>query len=304
MTTTPVTVLMTVHNGGRYLRTAVDSVLAQTYRAFRVLIIDDASSDDTRDLLRSYEDPRVECVMLERNVGQTAALNLGLRRATTPWIARMDADDYSAPERLETQMALATREVSLGCIGTFAWVFRDDPQSADGVIEKPCDDAAIRRNFWRVIPLIHGTLIMRRELLLSAGGYDERYRYSADWDLYHRLLALCRAANIPRPLLGIRRHSNQKSFLTASVDENIAIFSRVLAADGCARRERAALRVSLSYTYISRARCDGAEGRFAELLRDLRRAVRWSPMTASKQLLVSVIPKRARAVLNLEGRGR
>jgi hypothetical protein len=307
MTIPAVTVLMTVHNGGAYLRTAIDSVLAQTYRAFRLLIVDDASRDDTRDIIRAYgarsislgapsraeprdDDARIECVMLERNVGQTAALNLGLRRATTPWIARMDADDYSAPERLEVQMALAAREGSLGCLGTFAWVFRQDPQTVDGVIEKPLDDAGIRRNFWRVIPLIHGSLILRRELVLSVGAYDERYRYSADWDLYHRLLARCRAANVPKRLLGIRRHPDQKSFLKASVDETIRIFSRVLAANGCARLERAALRASLSYTYMNRARCHRVEGRVGEMLRDVGSALRWSPATAGKQLLAPVVP--------------
>ena len=104
MTAPAVTVLMTVHNGGPYLRTAIHSVLAQTYRDFRFLIVDDASSDDTRDIIRSYDDPRVELMVLPQNVGQTAALNLGLRHAASPWIARMDADDYAAPSRLEEQL--------------------------------------------------------------------------------------------------------------------------------------------------------------------------------------------------------
>lgn len=305
MTVLPVTVLMTVHNGGPYLRTAIDSVLAQTYRAFRLLIVDDASSDGTPDIIRSYGDPRIECVRVERNVGQTAALNLGLRRAASPWIARMDADDYSAPERLEAQMALGAREASLGCLGTFAWVFRQDPQTVDGVIEKPLDDADIRRNFWRVIPLIHGSLIMRRELVLAAGGYDEHYRYSADWDLYHRLLARCRAANIPKRLLGIRRHPDQKSFLKASVDETIQIFSRALTTDGCARRERAALRASLAFTYVTRARCDHAERQLGEMWRDVGFALRWSPAAAGRQLLAPVIPGWTRAARRRhDGRSR
>ncbi|HBQ37544.1 MAG TPA: hypothetical protein DD714_00780 [Candidatus Omnitrophica bacterium] len=291
MTVPPLTVLMTVHNGGLYLRAAIDSILAQTYRAFRLLIVDDASSDNTPDIIRSYDDPRIDCVALPRNVGQTAALNLGMRRAASPWIARMDADDYSAPERLEAQMDAAAGDTSLGCVGTFAWWFRQEPEKAEGVIEKPLDDVGIRRQFWRVIPLIHGSLIMRRELVLSAGGYDERYRYSADWDLYHRLLSRCRAANIPRPLLGIRRHPDQKSFLNASVDETIRIFSSALASDGCTRGERAALRASLSWTYVNRARGHQGDGRFGGMLRDVGRALRWSPTTAGKQLLAPVVPR-------------
>src|SRR3989338_9985680 len=100
----PLTILMAVHNGAPYLRVAMDSILRQTYCTFRFLIVDDASGDDPRQLIGSYADPRVELLALERNVGQTAALNTGLHSCTSPWIARMDADDYSAPTRLEDQM--------------------------------------------------------------------------------------------------------------------------------------------------------------------------------------------------------
>lgn len=293
----PLTVVMAVHNGSRYLRAAMESILAQTFRAFRFLIVDDASTDDTRQIVRSYADPRLELLALPRNVGQTAALNVGLRHAASPWIARMDADDYAAPARLEAQMDALRREPSLGCVGTYAWLFRNDPQVMDGVIEKPLDDTSIRRDFWRVIPLIHGTLILRRDLMLDAGGYDARYRYSADWDLYHRLLARCRAANLPQPLLGIRRHPGQKSFLKASADETIQIFSRVLAAGGCARRERATVRDSLSFTYVQRAKSDWGEGKLGAMLADMGWALRWSPTAAARQLLSPIIPQRTRAFL-------
>ena len=83
MTVPPLTVLMTVHNGGLYLRAAIDSILAQTYRAFRLLIVDDASSDNTPDIIRSYDDPRIDCVALPRNVGQTAAPP---RRGSPGWM--------------------------------------------------------------------------------------------------------------------------------------------------------------------------------------------------------------------------
>ena len=100
------TVLMAVYNGERFLRTAVDSILNQTHSDFRFLVVDDASTDSTPELLRRIRDPRLEVFRLDQNVGQTAALNIGLRRAATPYIARMDADDYSAPHRLERQMSL------------------------------------------------------------------------------------------------------------------------------------------------------------------------------------------------------
>lgn len=292
MTAPVATVLMTVHNGAPYLRTAIESILAQTFQAFRFLIVDDASTDDTRDIVRAYgaRSTSIELLGLPRNVGQTAALNVGLRHAESPWIARMDADDYSAPTRLEEQMRMVDSVPGLGCVGTFAWVFREDPHLMEGVIEKPQDDAAIRRQLWRCIPLIHGSLIVRRDAIVEAGGYDERYRYSADWDLYDRLLPRCRAANVPRPLLGLRRHPGQGSYSWASLEENIQIFSRLLETTGRPAKDRAMLRESLSFTYCLRAAAQRREGRHGEAMRDLRRAVRWSPLMAGKQMVASLLP--------------
>lgn len=298
----PVTVLMAVRNGAPYLRTAIESVLAQTFQAFRFLIIDDASTDDTRDIVRAYgarsislgaasraesrdTDARIELVCLERNVGQTAALNLGLRHASSPWIARMDADDYAAPRRLAEQMQAVDADPSLDCVGTFAWLFRDDPRVVEGVIEKPLQDAAIKRQLCRAVPLIHGSLIMRRRAVLEVGGYDERYRYSADWDLYHRWLPRSRAVNLPQRLVGIRRHPQQDSYSRRAVDENLEIFSRLLASCRLGRRDRSMVRGSLSYTYMMRARLGMGEGKLKEMLGDVGSAVHWSPMMALKQFV-------------------
>ncbi len=294
-TGTGVTVLMAVYNGAPYLRTALDSLLAQTMPRFQMVIVDDASTDPTAALIESYRDPRVELIRLERNIGQTAALNVGLRRASTPWIARMDADDYAAPGRLEAQLRAIEQDATLGCVGTFAWVFSDDPRQVDDVIEKPTEDAAIKRQLLRIVPLIHGSLLVRRDLLLAVGAYDERYRYSADWELYTRLLPRCRAANIPQRLMGLRRHPGQGSFTRASLDENLQIFSRLLSQPGRAREDRAAIHSSLAYTYCARARASGASGRLGPMLSDLGRAVRWAPVTAVRQLAASAIPPRAQA---------
>ena len=280
-----VTVLMAVRNGCRYLRTSVESILAQTYQTFHVIIVDDASTDETRELVRGYADPRITLVCLERNVGQTAALNVGLRRAASPWIARLDADDYAAPDRLAQQMQAVDADPTLDCVGTYAWLFRDDPRVVAGVIDKPLQDAAIKRQMWRIVPLIHGSLLMRRETVLAAGGYDERYRYSADWELYHRWLPRCRAVNLPKRLVGIRRHPQQDSFSRRAVDENLDIFSRRLETRTEGPGVRSMIQGSLSYTYMVRAQLNLREGKAREAWHDLGSALRWSPATAVKQLI-------------------
>ena len=92
-----VSVLMTVYNGGKYLRQALGSVLGQSYRDFEFLIVDDGSTDGSRAVLESCRDPRVRIMCNPSNMGQTRSLNIGLRAAKGTFVARMDADDVALP---------------------------------------------------------------------------------------------------------------------------------------------------------------------------------------------------------------
>jgi Glycosyl transferase family 2 len=247
-----VTVLMAVRNGEPFLNVAIDSILRQTYRDFRFLIIDDASTDRTRELIRSYTDDRIELICLEKNVGQTAALSIGVQRLSTPWFARMDADDYSAPTRLEEQMRALNRDPGIGCIGTFAWVFQDDPAAAESIISRPENHDDIKRALLWDSPIIHGSIIVEKQKFLQAGGYKDQYRYCADLDLYDRLVPLCHTANIAKPLLGLRRHAGQGSQSPVAVEEGIDIYRRRLSTGKYSAEERRALRAALSLWFIRR----------------------------------------------------
>lgn len=295
------TVLMTVYNGARYLRTAVDSILGQTYRDFHFLIVDDGSTDDTRAIVRSYDDKRIELLCLDRNVGQTAALNVGLQRISTLWMARMDADDYSAPDRLEEQLRALEADRSLSCVGTFAWEFRDDPSVVDGIQTKPLHHAEISRVLLQGSPIIHGSVVASKDALLDVGGYNERYRYSADLDLYDRLLRKYLSANIPKPLLGLRQHGGQGSCSRVAVEESIDILSRRLSADGYSPSDRAIIRASLSVSHLQRARHLKAERRYLALLKGILSAFQASPGTACwqcfRELIICRIPQRTRTIL-------
>ena len=273
------TVLMAVHNGSPFLRTAIDSVLQQTYSDFRFLIIDDASTDDSVEIVQSYEDARIQMVGLEQNVGQTAALNIGLGLITSPWVARMDADDYSAPTRFEKQMQVLDADGSISCVGTHIWIFHDDPQVVEGEFVTPVEHVDIKRALLRGSPMVHGSIIVSREALVGVGGFDERYREAADFALYDRLLSKYRAANIPEKLVGVRQHGDQGSRSILAYDEVINICSERLATDDYLREERAIIRATLSRAYIYRSQFGGREHGFLEQMRDLGRAIRLSPNT-------------------------
>ena len=297
----PLTVLMAVHNGGRYLRVAIDSILQQTFTDFRFLIVDDASTDETRAIVGSYNDKRIELLCLDKNVGQTAALNIGLRHASTPWIARMDADDYSAPTRFEEQMKVLEKEPSLACIGTHVWTFREDPAVVEGVIATPVDYEDLKVELLRQSPIIHGSFVVSREALLDVGGYDERFRHAADVELYDRFLPKYSATNIPRQLVGIRRHSGQGSRARVAFDEYIEICLGRLSSNNYTPGERAIIHTNISRLYIFRSRYLVAEGKFSAFFGDLLKAFRYSTKTAViymfKAYVVYLVPERKRAEL-------
>ena len=293
-----VTVLMAVHNGGPFLKPAIESILNQSYADFQFLVVDDASTDDTREVVRSYGDDRIELVCLKENVGQTAALNVGLRQTETPWMARMDADDYSAATRLEEQMKAVQEDPDIDCLGTYAWTFFDDPANVEGEITTHLDHSSIKRALLRGSPLIHGTIVVRTQALLDVGGYDDRYRYSADVEMYDRLLTKYKAGTIPSPLLGIRRHEGQGSRTSVAFDENIEIFSRRLEKHTYSPLEASAVKESLSRFYLFRARQRAGKARIVGSLRDTAKAARTSPksfiINAGKVFLIDLIPERTR----------
>ncbi len=113
-----VTILMSVYNGERYHKEAVDSILTQTFTNFAFLIIDDALTDRTSEILQNYDNPRIRIVTNEENPGLTKSLNKGLALAKEKYIARMDADDISLLERFEKQIAFFETHPDIALVGT------------------------------------------------------------------------------------------------------------------------------------------------------------------------------------------
>ncbi|MDA2932752.1 glycosyltransferase family 2 protein [Acidobacteria bacterium AH-259-D05] len=213
------TVLMTVRNGEPYLHEAVSSILNQTYSNFRFLILDNASTDHSREVIRAFKDPRIDLIQLPEDFGQTAALNLGLRMINTPWVTRMDADDVSLPQRLELQMAYLKRHPEVKLLGTgIRFIdgrghFLRDPEL--GVV-----DADVR---WRHVigkgGFAHSTTVFATAAATQAGGYPSQYRYAQDQGLWTSLLDLGRVANIQERLVHCRLHGSSTSDFSSGAIE-------------------------------------------------------------------------------------
>lgn len=204
-----VTVLMPVYNGGPYLAAAIDSILNQTYRDFEFLIIDDGSTDASRDVVAGYPDPRIRLVQNGRNLGLIATLNRGLELARGELIARMDCDDLSLPQRLEKQVAFLDRHPEVGVLGTWLEKFHDVSLE---ILAPPAADAAIRFRLVFDNAFGHNTIVMRRAVIVDHGlRYDSEYPYAEDYDFWVRCAEVTQLANLPEILVRYRFHPDNTS---------------------------------------------------------------------------------------------
>jgi len=204
---------MAVFNGLPFVTQSIDSILAQTMPDFEFIIVNDASSDGTRAALDAYDDPRLRIVHLEKNGGQTAALNHGLKLATSPLLARQDADDISRPERLATQIQFLDEHTDHLMVGTAADLI-DDSGKVTGLSEHPTSDKEVRAMFATGNNCFyHGSVMFRRQVLDEVGMYREGFRNSQDYDYWLRIAEAGKVTNLPAPpLYQYRLHAGQMTF--------------------------------------------------------------------------------------------
>jgi len=198
MTSPKVTVLMSVYNGQDFLAEAVQSILDQTYGDFEFLIIDDGSTEPLNHILHSYKDNRI-VIRRQENMGLTRSLNKGLFLARGEYIARMDADDVSLPNRLETQVHELDEDSGLDLVGCFF----DIVDGENRLIERKelITDPVYR--LWRLQfhnNYGHGTVMLRKKSVLDAGSYDENLSYAQDYDLWSRISTRNNTGIIPEVL--------------------------------------------------------------------------------------------------------
>jgi glycosyltransferase involved in cell wall biosynthesis len=182
-------VVMAVYNGEGTLAATLESIFAQTFRDFELLVVDDGSTDRTPGILSSIRDPRLR-VITQENTGLTRALIRGCAEARGEAIARHDCGDRSLPRRFERQLALIDAGAVLAaCASRFV-----DPDG-DTLYVATGNGEEIRRSLRehgasRVHGIVHGTAMFRRDAYLAAGGYRPEFRLAQDLDLWIRLAAL------------------------------------------------------------------------------------------------------------------
>jgi glycosyltransferase involved in cell wall biosynthesis len=206
-----VSVVMAVHNGERYVRQAIDSILAQTFTDFELVLINDGSTDETPRILVSYQDPRIVLIENEKNLGLTKTLNRGIRVSRGEFIARQDADDYSLPDRLAQQVSFLDAHPTVGLAGSGSrWIDERDETIQEWC--PPTDPVEIQRALLASVPFLHGTFMVRRVCLQDAGGgYNEAMPVAQDCDLLFHIAERWELANLPQILYVHRRHKDTVS---------------------------------------------------------------------------------------------
>lgn len=221
-----VTVLMSVYNGEKYLREAIDSILHQTYTNFEFLIIDDASTDTTPEILHQYSDPRIRLVKNENNLGLTKSLNKGLALANGEYIARMDADDICMPERFEKQLNYFDRNPETDVLGTGFKIFNANDECTG---EKFFPEKVTTSDFSQENQLIHGSVMVKKSVIIDVGGYNEYFQYVQDYELWLRVSKKYQIRNIPAILYKLRYHGDNIAFTKKEKSAQYHILAKKLA---------------------------------------------------------------------------
>jgi glycosyltransferase involved in cell wall biosynthesis len=206
-----VSVLLAVHDGERFLRLALESVLRQTLHDLELVVVDDGSTDATPELLDAVTDPRLVLVRNDEREGLAVSLNRALEVASGRFVARLDADDVAFPRRLEHQVARLRDDPSLTILGSAVLELRADGSPGDLHV-MPSGPASVR---WAALfssPFFHPTVVVERDVLEREGlRYDPEFLESEDYDLWTRLLGVRDGDNLGQPLVLYRVHERQAS---------------------------------------------------------------------------------------------
>ncbi|ACO80563.1 Glycosyl transferase, family 2 protein [Azotobacter vinelandii CA] len=206
MSRTPrVTVFIPVHNRQRYIATAVDSILAQTFGDFELLVVDDGSTDATLEVLSHYRDPRLRVECNPRNLGLPGTRNRGLELARGEYIALLDSDDKAWPERLTRQVEVLDRHPELVQIGSACDFMDAEGRRLDRVRRRPLAPDEVDASLAFYCALTNRT-IMGRTAILREYRYSEDFPSCEDYELHQRLARTWRMANLPDVLVCGREH--------------------------------------------------------------------------------------------------
>ncbi|BDZ74638.1 hypothetical protein GCM10025856_23570 [Methylophaga marina] len=201
-------VILPVHNAEKYLNSAIDSILNQTFKNFELLLLNDGSNDNSEQIIDSYVSRDRRCKKFSwSNKGLIKTLNIGIEQSVGEIIFRMDADDISYPDRFEKQILYLEQHPDCVAVGSRVLLI-DDESLPIRVLDVPTEHEDIDKENLKGAgaSIVHPTAAIRKKALLKVNGYRESYPHAEDIDLFLRLAELGDLANMVDILLSYRQH--------------------------------------------------------------------------------------------------
>lgn len=209
-----VSVVIPTHNRGRFITDAIESVLAQTYKDYEIIVVDDGSTDDTREQVKKFGE-RVR-YYYQYNSGPSAARNTGIKLARGKYIAFCDSDDRFLPHKLQKQMEFLRKHPK--CKFLYSWYYNVNEKGDITKLRKPGDCQSREQLqyylFKRKFTIRTSTVLIHKKCFETAGLFNEKYFYSQDWDMWLRLAAYYRGYCLKKPLCEYRLHGSNRSSLS------------------------------------------------------------------------------------------
>lgn len=217
---------MTVYNSGKYLESAVNSILTQKFRDFEFIIINDGSSDNSSQILRKFQKKDYRIKLIEReNKGLIYSLNEGIKHSSSEFIARMDSDDLCHPDRFSLQYEYLQDNIEVVALGTFIDLIDSDDDVISSNFVKFTDHFDIDRQHisGHGGAIIHPSAMIRRSALEKVGQYNESYPHAEDLDLWLRLAEVGQLANLNISLLKYRQHVDSVGYTKREIQIDSAL---------------------------------------------------------------------------------
>lgn len=198
---------MTCYNAASTIEESVRSVLGQTFTDFELILVDNCSTDDTLSKIRRFSDPRIQITALEKNHGRTPALNIALNNARGRYIAILDADDTSTPDRFKLQVDCLDHNTDLVLVASW---YRNIDASGKliNAVKTPTNHLDLIRRLASNCPFMNSAVMFRTDSIRTLGGYDTRFEYSQDLALWIGLATLGKFKILPMFLTNIRLTAN------------------------------------------------------------------------------------------------
>jgi glycosyltransferase involved in cell wall biosynthesis len=190
-----VSIIMSVYNGEEFLEQSIRSILTQEFRDFEFIIVDDGSSDQSENIILSFDDPRICYISNGKNKGLIYSLNMAIARAKGKYIARIDADDLSEPTRLSRQTAFMETHPDVALCGTYYRIINRKGEIKE-LVRLPIHDRAIRTYLLFGNCFCHSS-VMVKTTVIREYGYSEDYPVCEDYDLWFRIALRHKVANLP-----------------------------------------------------------------------------------------------------------